>query len=75
MIQFNRYKLQDETHDFHGAFVNLVNTLAAEINGDCDRSIGLLLSMAERFPLNDRLPAWLRGCTTGAKSVGQPSSG
>jgi len=35
MIQFNRYKLVDETHDFHGAFVNLVNTLSAEINGDC----------------------------------------
>jgi hypothetical protein len=57
MIQFNRYKLVDETHDFHGAFVNLVNTLAAEINGDCHRSIGLLLSMAERFPLNERIPA------------------
>ena len=56
MIQFNRYKLPDETHDFHAAFVNLVNTLAAEINGDCHRSIGLLLSLAERFPLNDRLP-------------------
>ena len=57
MIQFNRYKLQGETHDFHGAFVNLVNTLAAEINGDCHRSIGLLISLAERFPLNDRIPA------------------
>lgn len=57
MIQFNRYKLLDESHDFHGAFVNLVNTLAAEINRDCHRSIGLLLSMAERFPLNDRIPA------------------
>jgi len=57
MIQFNRYKIQDETHDFHAAFVNLVNTLAAEINGDCPRSIGLLMSLAERFPLNDRIPA------------------
>jgi len=57
MIQFNRYKLADETHDFHGAFVNLVNTLSAEINGDCPRSIGLLMALAERFPLNDRIPA------------------
>jgi len=57
MIQFNRYKLPDETHDFHAAFVNLVNSLAAEINGDCPRSIGLLMSLAERFPLNDRIPA------------------
>ena len=56
MIQFNRYKLPDETHDFHGAFVNLVNTLAAEINGDCDRTIGLLMSMAERYPMNNRIP-------------------
>jgi hypothetical protein len=57
MIQFNRYKLQDETHDFHGAFVTLVDTIAAEINGDCDRTIGLLLAMSERYPLNDRIPA------------------
>jgi hypothetical protein len=57
MIQFNRYKLQDETHDFHGAFVNLVNALSAEINGDCHRSVGLLMSLAERFPHNDRIPA------------------
>jgi hypothetical protein len=57
MIQFNRYKLPDETHDFHGAFVTLVDTIAAEINGDCDRSIGLLLAMSERYPLNDRIPA------------------
>ena len=57
MIQFNRYKNLDETHDFHAAFVNLVNSLAAEINGDCPRSIGLLMSLAERFPLNDRIPA------------------
>jgi hypothetical protein len=56
MIQFNRYKLQDETHDFHAAFVNLVNTLSAEINGDCHRSVGLLMSLAERFPHNDRIP-------------------
>ena len=57
MIQFNRYRLPDETHDFHGAFVNLVNTLSAEINSDCARTIGLLLSMSEKYPLSDRLPA------------------
>lgn len=57
MIQFNRYKLPDETHDFHSGFLGLVNAIAAEVNGDCNRSIGMLLSMAERFPLNERLPA------------------
>lgn len=57
MIQFNRYRLPDETYDFHLAFNNFSNTLAQEIHGDCDRSIGLLLSLAERFPLSDRLVA------------------
>ena len=57
MIQFNRYKLPDETYDFHQAFLGLVNAIDAEVNGDCNRAIGILLSMAERFPLNDRLPA------------------
>ena len=57
MIQFNRYKLPDETYDFHVAFINLVDTLSAEINSDCHRSIGLLMALAERFPLNDRIPA------------------
>lgn len=57
MIQFNRYKNLDETHDFHSAFLGLVNAIDAEVNGDCNRSIGMLISMAERYPLNERLPA------------------
>jgi len=56
MIQFNRYKLPDETVDFHASFVVLVEAIKAEINSDCDRSIGLLMAMSERYPLSDRLP-------------------
>ena len=56
MIQFNRYKLPDETVDFHSSFVVLVEAIKAEINRDCDRSIGLLMAMSERYPLSDRLP-------------------
>ena len=57
MIQFNRYRLPDETYDFHLAFTNFRDTLAEEINSDCARSIGLLLSLAQKYPLNDRIPA------------------
>ena len=56
MIQFNRYKLPDETVDFHSSFVVLVEAIKAEINSDCDRSIGLLMAMSERYPLSYRLP-------------------
>ena len=56
MIQFNRYKLQDETVDFHASFIGLVEALRAEINGDCARTIGLLMSMSQRYPLSERLP-------------------
>lgn len=57
MIQFNRYRLPDESLEFNLSFIALCNAIVAEINGNCDRSIGLLLSMSERYPGNERLAA------------------
>ena len=57
MIQFNRYKLPDESYDFNLSFIGLCNAIMVEINGNCDRSIGLLMSMSERYPGNERLAA------------------
>jgi hypothetical protein len=57
MIQFNRYKLPDESPDFHVKFIALTNAIIHEINGDLGKSMDLLKSMASTYPLNDRLPA------------------
>ena len=57
MIQFNRYRLMDESPDFHVKFIALTNAIIHEINGDLGRSMDFLKSMTNHYPMNDRLPA------------------
>ena len=57
MIQFNRYRLPDETPDFHVKFIAMVNAVIHELNGDLSKSMDLLRSLATTYPLNERLPA------------------
>lgn len=57
MIQFNRYRLVDETPDFHVRFIALVNAVVHEVNGDLSKSMDLLRSLSTTYPLNERIPA------------------
>ncbi len=57
MIQFNRYRLPDETDDFHIRFIALVNSIIHELPLDMKVSMDKLRELAHRYPLNDRLPA------------------
>ena len=57
MIQFNRYRLPDETDDFHIRFGMLVNAIQQEMYGDMSRSVDMLRKLAHTYPHNDRLPA------------------
>jgi hypothetical protein len=57
LIQFNRYRLPDETDDFHIRFIALVNSIIHELPLDMKGSMDKLRELAHRYPLNDRLPA------------------
>lgn len=59
MIQFNRYRLPDETPDFHVRFVALVNAIIYEIDNIyyMHKSMDLLRALSQSYPLNERLPA------------------
>jgi len=58
MIQFNRYRLPDESIDFNLSFIGLCNAIASQINGNCDKAIQTLLSLSEKYTHNsDRLAA------------------
>lgn len=57
MIQFNRYRLPDETPDFHVKFIAMVNAVIHELNGDLSKSMDLLRSLSTTYPLNERIPA------------------
>jgi hypothetical protein len=59
VIQFNRYRLPDETPDFHVKFIQLVNAIVHEIDNVyyMHKSMDLLRSLAQSYPLNERIPA------------------
>lgn len=57
MIQFNRYRLVNESPEFHVKFIALTNAIIHEINGDLSRSMDLLKSLSLQYLTNERLPA------------------